>query len=208
MRKIIVPCAMFIILTIGVMSGCKTNEPTPLPTPTIAITATVAPVEDETPTPTDKILPTEVVTSTERITPTEVVLPTPEPSPVPTATPEPTSAPVPSVAPTATPVIEVSKDAIILKTVKIGDNVWYDFYDDGTLVVRGAGKTRSVDCKFEKGIPAYRDSEYIDNCKTQSAETKTVIISEGITGIGDWAISGFRNVEKISLPKSLTSIGY
>ena len=53
---------------------------------------------------------------------------------------------------------------------------------------------------YNNGNPFYWDEIALDN-------TKTIVISEGITGIDDFAFIGFQNVETLILPNSMKHIG-
>lgn len=155
-------------------AGCAGNEIPSTPTP--AITATVAPTEKPV-----KISPTGILA-----TPTAV----PDPTLEPTATPAPTSTPVPTVV--------VAPEAKLLDSIKMGDNVWYDFYDEGTLVVRGTGKTR--DFKDAKKMYSFFVDEHpVSDILLAS----TIIIEEGVTEIGQAALSNFIDATKIYFPTSL-----
>ena len=188
--------------------GCNGSEKQTGTTPTVTTEPTVAPTTAPTATPepeasvTPDILPTPI--------PTPTAIPTPEP----TATPEPTPTPEPAPTTTPTPVITVDENAKLLDSVKMGDNVFYDFYDDGTLVVRGKGATKAIPCKFST---IYEPRHFV-NVVVEDAEYKeltseyltvsSIVIEEGITEISDWSLNGFFCVERISFPSTLKKIGY
>lgn len=183
--------------------GCNGSEKQTGTTPTVTTEPTVAPTTAPTATPepeasvTPDILPTPI--------PTPTAIPTPEP----TATPEPTPTPAPTATPT--PVITVDKNAKLLDSVKMGDNVFYDFYDDGTLVVRGKGKTRDVKNEFYIDVEEVslwsKDEEYRKGPGSYVARVEEIIVEEGITELGDWSLCGFFYAKKIELPQSLKKIG-
>lgn len=205
-KRTIVTTVMFAMLING-FAGCGGCNTQTLPNAT-------------SPTVTTKPLPTKEITPTEipELEPTEtpVLTDTPEPSVTaeptitvaPTATPEPTSTPVPTDTPTPeptstpTPVVKVDEGAKLLATVKMGDNVYYDYYDDKTLVVRGKGKTKDlkdvyrVQLAFEDEVSGL-DTYYIT----------TVIIEEGITELGACALPCLYSVQKVIFPSSLKKIG-
>lgn len=186
--------------------GCNGSEKQTGTTPTVTTEPTVAPTTAPTATPepeasvTPDILPTPI--------PTPTAIPTPEP----TATPEPTPTPEPAPTATPTPVITVDKNAKLLDSVKMGDNVFYDFYDDGTLVVRGKGATRDVKNGFNIQVDKVsldkKDADYKDNIFDKAPDVSFIVIEEGITEIGDWSLSGFFYTEKIEFPQSLKKVGY
>ncbi len=220
-KKNVSMLAIFLVFAI-MLSGCSSciscnmNTKPETVTPTVAPTATVAPTEEVTPTEeaiaTVTVAPTvtaPVVTEEPQCspttipdTPTPVPTETPTPSPVPTPTltptPEPTATPVPTNTPT--PVVKVDEKAKLLGTVKMGDNVWYDYYDDKTLVVRGKGKTKDLK---EYGV----ETTFRSKASLEVGGTRTIIIEEGITELGINALSCLLSVERIVFPSSLKKIG-
>lgn len=188
--------------------GCNGSDKQTDSTPTVTTVPTTAPTAVPTEEPT--------VTPEPEASITPDILPTPIPTPTAIPTPEPTPTPTPIPAPTATPtpVITVDKNAKLLDSVKMGDNVFYDFYDDGTLVVRGTGATRAIPCKFST---IYEPRHFV-NVVVENAEYKNmtqeymsvsnIVIEEGITELADWSLTGFFCVEKISFPSTLKKIGY
>ena len=165
-----------------------TTEPTTAPTavPTTEPTATAEPEASVTP----DILPTPI--------PTPTAIPTPEPTATPEPTPEPTATPVPA---TPTPAIKVDENAKLLDSVKMGANVFYDFYDDGTLVVRGEGATDDFADMYS--IVACLNNYDLDSL---SRMVDTIIIQEGITELGTYALTSFFDTTKVIFPKSLKKI--
>jgi hypothetical protein len=73
-----------------------------------------------------------------------------------------------------------------------------------TLTVQGKGCFGKLGFSelynYNLGNPMYWDEIALDN-------TKTIVISEGITGIDDYAFIGFQNVETLILPNSMKHIG-
>lgn len=180
------------MMNLGACAGCNRNDTPVITTPTAGVTATVEPTIEPTAEP--EYTPTVVPT------PTEIpATPTPIPTPEPTATPVPTKAVAEGVEP--------------IESVKMGENVWYDFYDDGTLIVRGTGKTRDVDASFLIDyeyvmIKAYTDAEYDKMASDYRTMVRNIVVEEGITELGDWSLCGFCFAETVTLPTSLTKIGY
>ena len=171
-------------------AGCAGNEIPSTPTP--AITATVAPTEKPV-----KISPTEVPA-----TPIAV----PDPTLEPTATPASTCTPVPTVV--------VAPEAKLIDSIKMGDNVWYDFYDGGTLVVRGTGKTRDVDAEFKTVyepqhtiLVQINEDEYNNVILKYTPKVIAIVVEEGVEELGAWSLSGFFFTEKVFLPTSLKVLG-
>lgn len=225
-RKMIKLSLLTVLLVFTIMlSGCSSciscsmNTKPVVTTPTIGVTATVAP------TATAPVVTEEPQCSPTTIpdTPTPVPTETPTPSPVPTPTltptPEPTATPVPTNTPT--PVVKVDEKAKLLGTFKMGDNVYYDFYEEiseegyreVTLVVRGTGKTRDVKNDFVTTETPYQVSVHFKDSEYSKMETeyglyvRDIVIEEGITELGDWSLSGFPFVEKIYFPNSLKKLG-
>lgn len=171
----------------GGCAGCNKNDTPVVTTPTMAVTATVAPILTEEVTPTEApVVPTPIPAT-----------PTPLPTPIPSPTPEPTSTPTP------VPTIAVAENAKLLGTAKMGDNVFYDLYDDGTLVVRGTGATD--DFKTVSEMPESL-AKQITSVKNPSTTVTTVIIEENITSIGKSALSGMVYATKIVFPESLRKL--
>lgn len=201
MKKNVTKMLALMAMLATMMSGCagckgcngsdKQTDVTPTVTtePTTAPTATPEPEASVTP----DILPTLI--------PTPTAIPTPEP----TATPEPTPIPEPAPTATPTPVITVDKNAKLLDSVKMGDNVFYDFYDDGTLVVRGEGATKSFDKSIDMLDEIARNSK-ISEVRDCANFVTSIVIEEGITLLGKYSLGLFRNVKKVVFPKSLVQI--
>ena len=95
----------------------------------------------------------------------------------------------------------MDEKAKLLGTVKMGDNVWYDYYDDKTLVVRGKGKTKDLKESSGVRITFRRDVEL------EVGGTRTIIIEEGITELGVNSLGEMFGVEKVVFPSSLKKIG-
>lgn len=184
------------MMNLGGCGGCNTNTPPAITTPTTAVTATTAPTVTPTTEPTAEPVFTPTVVST----PTEIpATPTPIPTPEPTATPVPTKAVAEGVKP--------------IDSVKMGENVWYDFYEDGTLIVRGTGKTRDVDASFDidterVAVITYTDTEYDGKVSSHKLKVRTIVIEEGITELGDWSLSGFCFTSTVSFPSTLNTVGH
>lgn len=75
-----------------------------------------------------------------------------------------------------------------------GDDVSWTFYDNGTLVFSGQGDIGDI----PPGTPHW----YV-----HTDDTKNVIVSTGITRLGRSALSYFDEIDTITLPNTLTSIG-
>ena len=125
---------------------------------------------------------------------------------------------MPTATSTPTP-LPVAGETPILR-VQMGDNVWYEYYEDGILVVTGTGGT--WDFGGESGLSVYGlhkeagDTIIIkENTRygltgeyyVALESTRTIIISEGITRIGNYALGSYPDVTKVSIPESLTSVG-
>ncbi len=183
-------------------AGCNKNTTLEGETPTTAVTIrpVTEPIKEVVPTIEPMIEP--VFTATIVPTPTEVPV---TPTLMPTATLKQTNIPLPTVT--------VVPEAKLLDSVKMGDMVWYDFYDDGTLIVRGIGKTRDVDAGFDinydrVAVKDYMDVEYNEKVSCHDLQVKKIVVEEGIVELGAWSLSGFCFTTTVLLPTTLNKIGY
>ena len=98
--------------------------------------------------------------------------------------------------------VAVSADASVVESGNCGangDNVTYTLYDDGLLVISGTGDMNS-DFEYASGVPWY-DHGYANSIKK-------VVIESGVTSIGRQAFFYCPNLESITIPETVTSIGY
>jgi len=68
---------------------------------------------------------------------------------------------------------------------------------DGLLTISGSGTMRNYTQVSGQGAPWY----------SRAASVKKVVISSGVTSIGDVAFSGCSNLTQVSIPGSVTYIG-
>lgn len=74
-----------------------------------------------------------------------------------------------------------------------GENLTWELTQDGTLTIRGAGEMSSSDASWY----GYR------------MLVKKIVMEEGITSVGSYVFTDFRNLTEVELPESLTRIsGY
>lgn len=81
----------------------------------------------------------------------------------------------------------------ILATGQCGENIYYILYDNGKLLLRGTGATY--------------DYTSHDSVFYQNDQIKEIVLSNGITGLGDRLFYHCANAKTVSLPATLTSIG-
>ena len=81
----------------------------------------------------------------------------------------------------------------ILATGQCGENIYYVLYDNGKLLLRGTGATY--------------DYTSHDSVFDQNDQIKEIVLSNGITGLGDRLFYHCANAKTVSLPATLTSIG-
>ncbi|MDE5763862.1 MAG: leucine-rich repeat domain-containing protein [Ruminococcus sp.] len=81
----------------------------------------------------------------------------------------------------------------IVETGEIGENVYYVLYSNGRLLLRGTGATYDYDL----GESPFWENENI----------KSLVVSEGITAIGDSVFERCSNMATVSFPNTLESIG-
>ena len=78
---------------------------------------------------------------------------------------------------------------IIVKSGPCGENVTYEFYSDGTLIISGTGAMADNFFEFSK------------------LDIKNVIIKSGVTTIAGWAFSRCSMLTDVTISDSVTSIG-
>lgn len=81
-----------------------------------------------------------------------------------------------------------------------GDNLTWTLGRDGVLTVSGSGSM--MDFKSSGTAPWSKYSS-----KTDGVVITSVIISSGVTSVGNYAFSGCRQLDSVSLPSGLASIG-
>lgn len=81
----------------------------------------------------------------------------------------------------------------IVETGEIGEDIYYVLYSNGRLLLRGTGATYDYDL----GESPFWENENI----------KSLVVSEGITAIGDSVFERCSNMETASFPNTLKSIG-
>ena len=81
----------------------------------------------------------------------------------------------------------------IIETGEIGENAYFVLYSNGTLLLRGTGATYD----YEIGKSPFWESEAIKN----------LVVSEGITAIGNSVFERCNNMASASFPNTLESIG-
>ena len=81
----------------------------------------------------------------------------------------------------------------IVATGQCGEDVYYVLYDSGKLLLRGSGATYDYEIS---GSPFY-----------ENGEIKKLVVSEGITEIGNSLFDHCRNIAALSFPNTLTRIG-
>ncbi|MGN0468357.1 MAG: leucine-rich repeat domain-containing protein, partial [Acutalibacteraceae bacterium] len=89
-----------------------------------------------------------------------------------------------------------------------GDNVLWDLYEDGELVIGGSGDMADFKWKneFYPNVPyaAYK----VDKDENGYDErVKAVVIEDGVTSIGRYAFYGFESLASVTIAESVTSIG-
>lgn len=186
-RMLLYAAVMTITVTMSGCGGC--NKPS-----VVAPVATIAPAEDlpsgKTPAPS-------------------MTVPSPKPTatPAPTSTPVPTATPTPTSTPTPTPMVPEGMEPYA--TVQMGEDVWYDLYENGVLVVRGTGATYDFKDGQEKHLYINRNVVSSDESVDENTfcDCRVLLIEEGITELGTLSLFGCSCVEKVIIPASLKKIG-
>lgn len=83
----------------------------------------------------------------------------------------------------------------IVSTGSLGKDIYYVLYSNGNLLVRGTGEMYDYDT--DSNLSPFRGNNDI----------QFVVVDEGITSVGDCIFGNCQNMEKITLPTTLTSIG-
>ena len=89
---------------------------------------------------------------------------------------------------------EVEDIGDVILAGQCGDNVYYVLYSNGKVLLKGTGPMYEYDSSDRS--PFYRNDA-----------VRSVVVSEGITTVGEDAFERCLNLESVSLPTSLTSIG-
>lgn len=84
----------------------------------------------------------------------------------------------------------------IVATGPLGKDIYYVLYSNGNLLVRGSGEMYNYDIDGNQ-------SPFLGNNEIQA-----VVVSEGVTTIGENVFENCQNMQKITLPTTLTSIGH
>lgn len=102
--------------------------------------------------------------------------------------------PSPTPLPTATPLPNPDKPRLV-ESKKMGDNITYEFWDNGYLYVKGTGAT-------------WDQSFYFTDFEGDFYQTiKNVIIEEGVTAFGDRSLAWISSVSYWKVPKTLVAAG-
>ena len=89
---------------------------------------------------------------------------------------------------------EVEDIGDIVAAGQCGENVFYALYSNGKVLLKGTGPT--YDYSSSGRSPFYRNDD-----------VKSVVISEGVTSVGDDLFIRCLNLESATLPTTVTSIG-
>ena len=76
-----------------------------------------------------------------------------------------------------------------------GDNFAWTLTEDGTLTISGSGAM--PDLRYYSSSPLYK----------KTGKITAIVVSEGITEIGDWSFYGCTNATSVTLPASLARLG-
>ena len=86
-----------------------------------------------------------------------------------------------------------------------GDDLLWEMFADGELVISGTGKMYDYSYPDEGEKKATEPSPW---CNSYRDDIQMLSIEEGVTSIGTYAFYECRNLKDVYLPESLTSIGF
>ena len=90
-----------------------------------------------------------------------------------------------------------TRESPLIASGSYGENITWELYNDGKLVVNGSGDMVDV----SQTTTSNREWH------TYREDITSVVISDGITRIGDWAFSYFSNLISVYIPDSVVNIG-
>ena len=90
--------------------------------------------------------------------------------------------------------------ATIVDSGKCGDNVTYTLDSDGLLTISGKGSMYEYSSKWD-------GDKYFTTAPWGSKKLTQIVISDGVTSIGEWAFYGCTGLTSITIPDGVTSIG-
>lgn len=90
-----------------------------------------------------------------------------------------------------------TRESALIDSGSYGENITWELYNDGKLVVNGNGDMVDV----SQTTTSNREWH------TYREDITSVVISDGITRIGDWAFSYFSNLISVYIPDSVVNIG-
>lgn len=102
-----------------------------------------------------------------------------------------------------------SPDAEVVNTVQMGDDVWYTFYTDGTLLVTGSGST------WDFETPGKMINYLFEQLQTERVRVKgewlyavtDIMIDSNITRLGKSALAMYTKAESVTYYGTLESVG-
>lgn len=109
---------------------------------------------------------------------------------------------------------DICGEIFVVNEGNCGENATYKLYSDGTLIIDGEGDMWNFAYVGEDdlfGMPEYMTWAYeeIDGemCLAGDKTIKKVIVSDGITRIGNYAFQACRALEEVEIADTVTSIG-
>ena len=94
---------------------------------------------------------------------------------------------------------EVEDIGDIVAVGQCGENVFYALYSNGKLILKGTGDTYDYTWSL--------DGDSYESPFTDNQDIKKVIVSNGITKLGDYLFRFCDELETVSLPNSVATIG-